>query len=91
MHFYTTATNSRGKTVSAEGTKDGQETWIRGWSSGVEVIAKHYSNHDLDEFEVYATDGPKGSRRIFLGVVKNINGEPVFTPRRKWQDTEKCS
>ena len=67
--FYMTSVNSRGNTVSAMGSPRGQDCHLRGWNSGVEVVA-HPSTADLDTFLIYATHGSNGNgRRHLLGSV----------------------
>lgn len=72
--FYTSGTNSRDKTFTAMGRKNGQEAHIRGWTSGVEVIARPCKdNPDVDVFEIWQTSGSNGGPRIKIGEI--IDGQ----------------
>lgn len=79
--FYMTSVNSRGNTVSAAGSSRGQDCHLRGWNSGVEVVA-HPTTDDLDTFLIYATHGSNGggNRRLLGAVYKAQDGELIFEP-----------
>jgi hypothetical protein len=54
--FYTSVTNSRGGTTTAQGTKQGQTAHIRGWDVGVKIDAG-IDNRGRDTFIIYRTSG----------------------------------
>ncbi len=45
--FYLTGSNSRGGEVTAQGKSTGQEVHIRGWDSGIEIVARAVGDADL--------------------------------------------
>lgn len=68
--FYGSMVNKRGNEVTAEGSKDGQQAHLRGWNSGVRVVARAVG--DSDHFEIYKTSGSNGGRSDkLLAVVKD--------------------
>lgn len=60
------------------------ESHTRGWSAGVEVVARVVlaDKTDRDEFQVYMTTGSGGSGgRTLLGTVVDAGGDgPTFIP-----------
>tara|TARA_R110000824_G_scaffold10990_2_gene47947 strand:+ start:2072 stop:2311 length:240 start_codon:yes stop_codon:yes gene_type:complete len=62
--------------VSRLGHKtSGLECWVRGWSSGVEVIALWNEEKEEDEFHVYVTGGSGSGYTKKVGIV---NSESEF-------------
>lgn len=59
--FYVSASNSRGKEMTAAGAESGQNAHIRGWNAGVEVLAR--PDGEIDNFTVYATHGSRGEHK----------------------------
>ena len=74
-------------TAKKEATRRGHKSvtgHVRGWASGVKVVAKIYD--DLDEFEIYATRGSdQSTEEEFIGVVHLVKGKPKFLKRMTWQ------
>lgn len=58
--FYTSVTNSRGGTTTAQGTKQGQTAHIRGWDYGVKIEAGVSPISGKDVFLIYRTSGSHG-------------------------------
>ena len=71
MRFYTTATNSRKRSIGIGGGAKNQEVHTRGWTSGVRVVAKpHPTDKRLDVFDLYMTYGSNGGLPDeFIGTV----------------------
>lgn len=69
--FYLSGSNSRGGTVTAQGRNDGQNCWLRGWRSGVKVVASGDANRDW--FDIYLTGGSNDGNSKLIGSV--IEGE----------------
>lgn len=77
MRFYTSANNRRNKTVGIGGANQGQKAHIRGWHSGVEVVA--YPVEEQDHFDIYMTYGSNAEQSsVFIGKVMNTDKGPVF-------------
>ena len=75
--FYLSGSNSRGNEVTAMGQKQGQYCHIRGWHSGIRVVARAMG--DADAFDVFVTGGSNGARPgRMLGTL--IDGEWFSMP-----------
>lgn len=80
--FYLTGTNSRRNEISAAGHSTGQRCHLRGWRSGVEVVAS--PDGDQDWFDVYMTTGSGGyGHRVLLGAVVEGKNGPKFQKARR--------
>lgn len=77
MRFYTTATNSRKKSVGTGGGAQGQEVHTRGWSLGVKIVAR--PEDDNDRFDVFMTAGSTNPDiQTFLGTARWKKGKMIF-------------
>lgn len=76
--FYASIQGSRG-----EATRMGSRNitgHIRGWDVGVQVDGGEDPGDGGDAFQIYATQGSRGTGRRLVGTVQLIDGEPTFTP-----------
>lgn len=79
-HFYTSASNSRGKTTTAAaGKNQGQDVHVRTWTHGVRVSAEFDETTGTEIFKIYVTSGSNGGLRDRLaGAVIMRACEPSF-------------
>jgi hypothetical protein len=76
--FYLSGSNSRGNEVTAMGRNSGQYCHIRGWHSGIRVVARPMG--DADAFDVFLTAGSNGTAPSrMLGTL--IDGEWFAMPQ----------
>lgn len=92
--FYGSMQGARGEATRRGTTASGLDAHIRGWTTGVRVVARplttgeRSAHPDVDAFDVYATTGSSpDSPDVLVGTVYRMPGEPVrFEPADIVQD-----
>jgi hypothetical protein len=88
--FYLSGNNSRGNTITAQGTSTGQTCHLRGWDCGVRIDARAEGPSDV--FDISLTGGSRdvGSKAHLVRIVKDRNGKITVEHIDNYIDEEKA-
>jgi len=83
--FYADITGGRGTATRQGHAATGMRGHVRGWDSGVKVIARAEDVPELDKtvdvFDIWSTGGSNGSAHVqLIGHVRLFDNVPTFYP-----------